>query len=251
MPVVAVGILVTLPLGAVWAFAAMTPRPPRRPPAWSTGDVPLARPVGTLPPPVFEVPTIPASPSQDESASIAFQLDDEDLLAAQYYLRRHSTTYRRTKIVGMVIILLILTLGQIPTLRSDITTREMLERVIVSVVSYGFVLVAVFAALNWLERRNIVRTIRGPDGEADRARTVITVSADSLKSESALVTTLRRWRAVYQVTRNDEYIVLHVGPAKAHFVPLRAFASQADAERFFQLAQRYRAVATPDAASRT
>jgi len=247
----AVGILITLPLGAVWAFAAMTPRPPRRSPAWSSGDVPLARPIGPVPPPVFDVPTTPAFPSQDESASVTFQLDDEDLLAAQNYLTRNSPTYRRVMLAGVVIVFLMLALGQIPTLRNDITMRERLVQMILSLVICAFVAATAFAALSWVERRSIARTIRGPGGEANRTPTVVTVSGDSLRSESASETSIRRWHAVYQVARNDEYIVLYVGPHVAHFVPLRAFASQADAERFFQLAQRYRQAAAPDAASRT
>ncbi|MBN1512099.1 MAG: YcxB family protein [Phycisphaerae bacterium] len=251
MPLVAVGVLVALPLGAVWAFAAMTPRPPRRPPAWSMGDVPLARPIGPVPPPVSDVPATPAFPAEGESASATFQLDDEDLLAAQRYLKRNSPTNRRVMLAGVVIVFLMLALYQIPTLRNDITMRERLVQMILNLVIYGFFAVTVLAALSWVERRSIARAIRGPGGAADRSPTVVTVSADSLRSESASETSIRRWHAVYQVARNDEFIVLYVGPHIAHFVPLRAFASQADAERFFQLAQRYREAAAPDAASRT
>lgn len=223
------------------AFAVMTPRRRRRLPQWAPNAVPAARPVepASLSHSDCELRGSLASTTKGATATVTVQLDEDDRSARREYLKRHSPHVKRMRMLTRCLVIVVILVIVVPVVFQDDPVDVRIVLAVTKVLIFLGVWIVFMKAVYWFDSRGETRVYAEASSEVAFAPTVFSVSPDCLSTDSGYETKRIPWQAITKVARDDEYIVLFLHAHEAFFVALRAFGCREDADRFFELANRY------------
>lgn len=165
---------------------------------------------------------------------IHYQLTIEDVLAFNQYHFRTSKRLRRSYYLSQVWMILGALAAAILWSKRGVSFR-LLEFLIVSVV------LVIFYRLYyaWWISHSAKRLFTEGKNKGVLGNHIFAIDADGILEISDVGETRTVWSGVERIEENDEYMFLYVGSFHAHIIPKRAFMSENEASRFFQLAQAY------------
>ena len=71
-------------------------------------------------------------------------------------------------------------------------------------------------------------------------RHFLAIGPEGVTEKSAVGESTTAWIGIEKIEADEKYLFIYTGPLQAHIIPTRAFASEQEADQFFQLAQKYR-----------
>ena len=165
---------------------------------------------------------------------VTFELTPADLKAFARHNRSVSATYRRLRLLRIVIVLVVC--GHL-TLTSDITDlrgRCVLFLLMALPMWIGIAGMSIIVDL-WTQHRQF----GGPGLESVLCEHTITLSEHGLRETTALNDTTASWAGIYRVDSTADHIFIYIQPDMAHSIPKRVFDSAQCAEDFLDKAKQF------------
>ena len=114
---------------------------------------------------------------------------------------------------------------------------KMKESVPMKAAVYATTLLLFFAVLLVAQFLFILLSYRPSRNKAFLTEHILTASDDGVVEDTAYGSSSSTWAGITKVGQNRGYIFVYVQENMAHVIPKRAFASEADASRFYDFVQ--------------
>ena len=171
---------------------------------------------------------------------VNYEINADDVLAFSRHTSRSSRTLRRLRVGGYAFITLLLLFGDVVQLwvrrfwpwefLLPVVGRQVLELVLFIGIYY--------LALRWMTKFTASNMSKGRHPGVMCKHKVV-ISDEALVETTDVGEQRVLWRGVVRVEENKSHIFIYTAPATAHVIPKWAFATNREAEEFFQAARTY------------
>jgi hypothetical protein len=191
-------------------------------------------------------PTPPAragGSADDESISVEYALDEDDIVALQGYYQISSPERRRFNLFFLVVVATTLALCV-----AEVVLLVKGEKI---ALDYGPWVVFFFLLWAYILRKQgsaaqaVKRVLsRGQNRDLFSPQR-LTLSREEIQTSSPYQNTRWAWGAVEKVVKTDQHVFMFLSAMSALIVPRRAFRADADFELFFKTARDHQRTASP------
>jgi hypothetical protein len=168
---------------------------------------------------------------EDATVSVTFDLSAADVRS---FLRHRYGRGRYWR--GVLLILAVVTLINVA---GTYVTRprnwiNLLSALLVPLVSFPILALLLKPLFMWYIGRAVLRQglAKGSIGAHE-----VTLGAEDVRDRTRFSEASVRWEAIHRVDRTDEHLYIYVASASALAIPIRAFATPAQANSFFEIAR--------------
>jgi hypothetical protein len=173
----------------------------------------------------------------DGGLSLGYDITVEDLIEFSVFHHFRSASGRKQR--GCVLALFIVAIGitlivLIPALIASVVTKDLPTRLVVIV--FGIVLASSMVFLIFRQKHNLRRAVARLYAEGSTETLIgwhrMILTSENMHVQSGFITTKMRWSAFQRVVRAPQLVCCYYSAVHAVIVPTRAFADEAEIQRF-------------------
>ena len=172
---------------------------------------------------------------------VNYEINADDVLAFSRHNCRSSRTMRRLRVGGYTFITLLLLFGDIVQLwvRRFLPWEYLLPVVGRQVLELVLFVGIYYLALRWVVKFTASNLSKESRNAGVMCKHKVVISDEALVETTDVGEQRVLWRGVDRVEENESHIFIYTAPATAHVIPKWAFATNREAEEFFQAARTY------------
>lgn len=188
-------------------------------------------------------PSPPNTETQDDSISIEYTLDENDVIALQDHYQKSSPERRRFNQFFLVVVALTLALGI-----AEVVLLWKGEEIAIDYGTWVVLFCVLFVYILGKHRsaaQSVKRVLsRGQNRDLFSPQR-LTMSGEGIQTSSPYQNSRISWGAVEKVFKTDEHVFMFLSAMSALIVPRTAFPTDADFDHFFTIADGHQRAASP------